>query len=417
MRKKIIHLLSLTVLFLVLQSCTKEEKGCQESYTYWTEVPAYHSWEEIRADIVTKGPQVLKKPGKIYFYQNYIFINEQRKGIHIVDNSVPAAPVFVSFIAIPGNMDMSIRNSILYVDNYTDLLTIDLTDLTDAKLIKRLENAFPPDDVDPVKGVLTHYQQEEITQVVDCRDFYRLEIGINTNTAIADANGGSAGGDGIGGSFARFTLVGDYLYTVSDQDINVFDLQDIKCPIKANTVPIGFGIETIFPYDGRLFVGSNFGMNIYDLGNPTVPEHISGYDHWTGCDPVFVAGNYAYVTIRSGRFCGQAIDQLDVLNISNIYNPVLEKSFEMENPQGLSIKNETLYLCEGEAGLKVFDVRQPLVLNEHLKAHLRDFAAYDVITLPGSDPILLLIGEDGFYQFDISDPFAPIELSHIPSVN
>ncbi|MFK8105029.1 MAG: LVIVD repeat-containing protein [Saprospiraceae bacterium] len=415
MRKKIIHLLSLTVLFLVLQSCAKEEKACYESYTYWTEVPEYHSWEEIRADIVTKGPQVLKKPGKIYFYQDYIFINEQRKGIHIVDNSVPAAPTFVSFIAIPGNMDMSIRNSVLYADNYTDLLTIDLTDLTDAKLIKRVENAFPPDYIDPAKGVLTHYKQEEVTQVVNCQEYYSLSIGVNP---VFDANGGGrAGGDGIGGSFARFTLVGDYLYTVSDRDISVFDLQDFKCPVQANTLSIGFGIETIFPYDGRLFVGSTMGMNIYDLGNPTVPEYISGYDHWTGCDPVFVAGNYAYVTIRSGRFCGQAIDQLDVLDISNIYNPVLEKSFEMENPQGLSIKNETLYLCEGQAGLKVFDVRQPLVLNEHLKAHLKDFAAYDVITLPGADPILLLIGEDGFYQFDISDPFAPIKLSHIPAVN
>jgi hypothetical protein len=34
----------------------------------------------------------IKQAGKIYFKDSYIFVNEVNKGIHVIDNSIPASP-------------------------------------------------------------------------------------------------------------------------------------------------------------------------------------------------------------------------------------------------------------------------------------------------------------------------------------
>lgn len=71
----------------------------------------------------------------------------------------------------------------------------------------------------------------------------------------------------------------------------------------------------------------------------------------------------------------------------------------MDNPHGLSIAGNTLFLCEGDYGLKVFDVEDHMDIDE--LEHYKDFSTYDVIALPNK--VLLVIGSDGFYQYDYSD--------------
>ena len=63
--------------------------------------------------------------------------------------------------------------------------------------------------------------------------------------------------------------------------------------------------------------------------------------------------------------------------------------------------------------LKVFDIEVPTELDKHLIDHERNLFAYDVIPLPGDENILLLIGEDGFYQYNFDDPNNLKLLSHI----
>ena len=46
--------------------------------------PIYASENEVN-QVTTEAPQPLKKPGKIYVRGNYLFINEQGKGIHLID--------------------------------------------------------------------------------------------------------------------------------------------------------------------------------------------------------------------------------------------------------------------------------------------------------------------------------------------
>ena len=103
--------------------------------------PVYMTPAEAR-DIRLLSARDLEKPGKIYVKDQYIFINEQSKGVHVIDNSNPSAPRSVAFINIPGNVDISIKGTILYADNFTDLVAIDISNLQNIRVTKRVENVY-----------------------------------------------------------------------------------------------------------------------------------------------------------------------------------------------------------------------------------------------------------------------------------
>jgi hypothetical protein len=210
----------------------------------------------------------------------------------------------------------------------------------------------------------------------------------------ASADKALSSGTGKGGSMARFAINGDYLYTVSDQNLNVFDITTPNTPVFKQMVNAGWDVETIFPYNDHLFLGTQNGMNILSIANPESPTWVSSISHVRSCDPVVVQGNYAYVTLRGGGGCGGANNQLDIINISNINSPQLLKTYGMNSPYGLGIDGNLLFVCDGNAGLKVFKLNSPTELQSI--ATFSNVNAYDVIPLGGN---LLMIGNDGLYQY------------------
>jgi hypothetical protein len=205
---------------------------------------------------------------------------------------------------------------------------------------------------------------------------------------------------GMGGSMARFTIVNDILYTVGSYRLNVFDIYNPVNPEKLNTVELSWGIETIFPYKNNIFIGANNGMHIYDVSDPSAPQYISTFAHVRTCDPVVVNDSLAFVTLRSGTACEGFTNQLDVIDIKNLYNPLLIKSYPMLNPHGLGLDSATLFICEGSYGLKVFDASDIYNIDQHLLKFMENIHAFDVIPY---NKILIMIGEDGLYQYDYSN--------------
>jgi hypothetical protein len=218
--------------------------------------------------------------------------------------------------------------------------------------------------------------------------------------------------NGVGGSLARFAIVDNYLYTVSNSTLKVFDISQAQQPRQMNSVKLGLNIETIFPYNNMLFIGSRTGMHIYDNANPTQPVLLSQYQHVQSCDPVVVQGNYAYVTLRDGTECRFGQNVLDVVNISNPRSPSRVQSIPMLNPHGLGIDGNVLFVCEGDHGLKVFDVTNPAQPIE--KQFIKGIRTYDVI--PHKN-VMLVVGKDGLMQYDYSDVNNPRLLSMIPLAN
>ncbi len=204
-------------------------------------------------------------------------------------------------------------------------------------------------------------------------------------------------GEGAGGSMARFTIANNHLFTVDQSTLKIFDISTPETPNFKSTRYIGFGVETIFPFDNKLFLGASTGMYIYDVSNPVQPEKISFYEHIVSCDPVVSDGNYAYVTLNSSnQVCWQSTNELQIISLQNIQNPELTGQYPMEGPRGLAIQNDTLWVCDN--GIKIYDVsnRQDIVQLYHFD----DIEAYDVILNNG---LALVIGERGFVQYKLEN--------------
>jgi len=117
-------------------------------------------------------------------------------------------------------------------------------------------------------------------------------------------------------------------------------------PTYIKTVDVGRGVETIYPFGGQLFIGSQEGLYIYSIGTDGTPSFTSSYQHFTSCDPVATDGQYAYVTLRSQTDCnfGNGIDVLDILDVTDVNNPSFIARYEMESPLGVGVDGETLFV-------------------------------------------------------------------------
>lgn len=370
-------------------------------------MPVYSSLSSIRSTIKSEAPESFTNTGKIYIWGSYIFLNEVNKGIHVIDNSKPTQPRNIAFINIPGNVDLAVKDNYLYADAYSDLVVFDISNPAAAVKTKFVNNVFPdraiysasqsinPDSIQ----VITGYTERDT--VVDCSTYQRWNN--CANCMYADASGAQYStsapkNNGAGGSMARFAINGNYMYTVSERDLSSFSLQQPQEPTLSNTQNVGWGIETIFPFSNKLFIGSTSGMFIYNIDVPAQPQKQGQFSHVRSCDPVIADNNFAFVTLRSGTMCQGFTNQLEVLDINDVTKPLLLKTYPLTNPHGLAKDGNLLFICDGKDGLKVFNAED--VNNLKLLQTISGIETYDVIAY---NNIAIVVAKDGLYQYSYDD--------------
>lgn len=213
------------------------------------------------------------------------------------------------------------------------------------------------------------------------------------------APSGGADVTGTGGSMARFTISGDYLYAVDQSKLVTFSIASPMEPAKVDEFQLDLGVETIFAMDTIVFVGTQTGMHMFDVTEGSRPGYLSNYEHITSCDPVVAQDTLAFVTLRSGSSCWNGSNQLDVIDIRDLRNPKLIKSYDMQNPHGLGVDGNHLFVSEGDYGLKVFEIGAGGEL-ELIKFY-NSIRSQDVIVR--GDNLLMVVAQDGLFQYDYSD--------------
>jgi len=400
-----------------------ENDSCTRTQEYTAYQPVYKLLEEMRVPVKYESATSLINAGKIFYYNGYLFVNELNTGIHIFDNTDPSNPKNVGFLNIPGNLDMAVHDHYLYADSYLDLVSIDIANPEAPVETGRVNDVFQSfysfsDNV----GYLVEYVPTHIKQTIDCSNsnwgsgiWFEGDVLMSADASfggvMTSSNSSISPSVVASGSMARFTVDNHYLYTIDQAEIKVFDVEQ-ALPVLKNDVAVQWGIETLFPIDGSLFIGSNNGMLIYDISNPEAPAYRSTFSHATACDPVVVSEQVAYVTLRGGNNCNGFTNQLDVLDVSNLDNPTLIRSYPMDNPHGLSVVGNTLYLCEGSSGLKIFDVSNKNKVDDNLLDQVTGITAYDVIVLPPGNHVMV-VGQTGLFQFDATDRNNLVQLSMI----
>jgi hypothetical protein len=414
--KKLNYIYPVLALFLVFAT------ACTDKIfeTFTANSPVYLSYTDLRSAVKMTAAREMNNPGKIYFKDQYIFINEKMKGVHVYDVSDPKNPQNKGFIEIPGNVDIAIKDNILYADSYVDLVSIDVSSFSAIKEVGRIEKVFPytlPQydvnypmaQIDETKGVVTGWEVKSVRQELEQRyypTYYRYEAAMDmVNYSGAKLTTGASGSTGstygIGGSMARFGLYKDFLYVVDQYQLYTFKLVSASEAKLLQTASIGWNVETIFITDNHLFLGTQSGMVVQSLEVPERPAPIGTFSHITACDPVVIKGDLAFITLKGGTSCRGTVNQLDVVRMTNSYSKfTLIASYPMYGPQGIGIDDDLLFICDGDAGLKIYNSSDPLSITQHLVASFPSINAYDVIPV---NNYLFMVGEKGFMLYDYSN--------------
>ena len=233
----------------------------------------------------------------------------------------------------------------------------------------------------------------------------------------SSGDAGNGGGDGpttgTGGSLARMTIAGDYLYAIKGPDeVQLFDITTPSRPLPFVDVRIEFGLETLFPYGDYLLVGGADGVYVLDNTEPANPVFLSRFEHARAIDPVVAQDDVAYVTLREredgfGGTVPGGEDSLTIIDISAIATPTLVRTIAMQGPSGLSVDGDRLYVCDGRAGIKIFDIASPT--DPMFAGVVPRVDCRDVIV---RDDLMQAITADELLQYDASSD-EPVLLSRI----
>ena len=216
---------------------------------------------------------------------------------------------------------------------------------------------------------------------------------------------------GTGGSTARFTISGNYLYTVNEKNLKVFSIEDPANPQFVKTMEIGPEIETIFPFKNRLFVGSRSAVYFFSLAdpaNPVLESKVSDPVIRMRCDPVVANDTVAFATLNTAGPCGGFQSILAVYDIRDFNKPVKIAQSDLNTPHGLGYKDSVLYVCDDNSGLKLFNINKasnPIIIKV-----LKDATYLDLIPYKN---LLICWVRDGMRIFDISDLVNPVLIAEI----
>ncbi len=132
------RILFLTAVVLLFGSFSFDDNNPETDYE-----PVLMQRTELVKSVSMLAPRSPKSMDKIYVKDKLLLVTEKYKGVHIFNNANPAAPVNIGFLRIPGCVDVAMRGSVLYADNATDLVAINLSNLNDIKVCSRVEGTLP----------------------------------------------------------------------------------------------------------------------------------------------------------------------------------------------------------------------------------------------------------------------------------
>jgi len=205
---------------------------------------------------------------------------------------------------------------------------------------------------------------------------------------------------GKSGSISRFAIKDNLMYAIDVNYLRVFDITNGDHPVLVQSTKVDYGLETIFIYGNYIYLGAVDGVYVLDINNPTAPIQLQKMEHHISCDPVVVQNDYAYSTQRvTSTGCGDHWMQsaLAVYDVTDPNNSELMKEITMDEPFGLAVEGNWLYVCDG--GIVVFDITDPANPDRIDLVQVND--PHDIIL---NYPYMLVATSTSFELYNYSNP-------------
>lgn len=408
---------------LLATSCTKT-KG-EITMTYNKASAVYADLNEIRNVPLVASPTSINQPGKIYIGDDILLIGEKEEGIHVFDNTNPNNPVPISFLQLPMTREFYVDGNFIYAEGHYDFMKIDISDKYNPTLISRVEYAFGESRPNELGQDIIGFNYETVTETFELgspehealqegTDLYfdYAEDLIPVSTVPSSFVGASSD---VKGTMNKITTLNNHAYVVGESEIFVFSDNGSNMSFLNRVHTQASGVETIYPYEDYLYIGTQSSMELLSTTDPENPTHISEYWHPTACDPVLPTGDIAYLTLRSAdnSGCGGDENTLTVIDMTDVFDPEPLNSIVLDSPYGMGIDGNYLWVGEGNNGLTLLDNSIPS--NPQVIKEFTGVTAYDVIPNPYQPNAIYVTGNNGMELYAVD--YNALTLTPITSIN
>ena len=114
--------------------------------------------DEIALGAETLSSYQVNNFGKIYLYNDLLFVVDVLKGVHVFDNADPKSPDYLAFIRLSGATDVEVVNQIAYINSFTDMVAVSLAD---GFTLTRTQNVLGYPDPEPWLPPDVYFRQEQ----------------------------------------------------------------------------------------------------------------------------------------------------------------------------------------------------------------------------------------------------------------
>jgi hypothetical protein len=364
----------------------------------------------------------IKNIGKVNAIGQYFFINEMLEGIHVIDNSNPTAPIPLGFISIPGNIDFDTDGRFLYADSYADLLTIDISNIRNPRLIQRKRNAFQHSLLEHNSRIIGHYVAKDSFVDFQCGVFtrnymeddgtYIAELGLNKG--INDRRTGfrffSGMSIGNGGPSSRILRSENNFYTINGKDLGVGQI--------ANNGTVD--IHSLYTFDdlleGFTHIGDFLGVIAQSHSYFTKRNNSSSLNF---TQPFFLlrwrshfhgSNDSLWLSVQNGHFGEVGLFRLNEESV-----PLKMGTLFVDKPLEILKLGSFFIVCQGKEGFSVFELSNfnfgsSRLLLKHSGIHAKKIIRVD-------EHSFLIVSDSGLTQFELTLDNTVRHLSHIPFSN
>ncbi len=328
---------------------------------------------------------------KVAVLDDYVYVADDKAGLHIINVSSPKNPQEVSYVDIYDEIsDVVVSGNYAYITTKNGLQVIDISDPATPQLKGSISIGKDGQSV-AVSGKYAY--------VVDMgTGLHVIDISDPTNPQEVSTYGTDV-------QYLSIALSGNYAY-IADYK---FGLRIIDISNPMNLKELGYinmktTAEVVKVSDNYAYIASgSSGLQVIDVSNPTNPIQAGSIDTEGDAIDVALGDNYAFVADYGG---------LRVIDINNPKNPQEVGYFATGYAAyDMAFKDNHVYVADGSAGIFVIDISNPASPN--LTSHFQTtFEAVDVIFVGN---YLYVAGAlTGLQVFNASNPEA---LKQVTSLN
>jgi hypothetical protein len=299
---------------------------------------------------------------KVVVEGEFAYLADGTRGLQILRIALPSTPTVIDNYRnlATENTDVAVSGDIAVlatggsISNNKDLQFLDISDLTDIRLLSTFTEASLPRAVD----VAGHY-----AYVADGGSGLRI-VDFSDPTAPT-----TVGLISSGGSAVDVVVEGDLVH-VADRNAlyRIFDVSDPANPVIEGALTVPGSVECVAVAGHYAFLGNSAttqtGVKVIDISDPANPVQVGEYPTTQGILHIDISGDLAAVAVPPN---------VEFLDISTPTSPQLIGSYTTDSGvRSVDIEGNRAYIAAFVDGLRVVDITDPA--NPDSVALIGDFA-------------------------------------------